>query len=119
MTAPPKDGLFYRGKWLWMWPNWTLSLFSGGMNTSRINPLGVGRTEQLYTFHFADTSAEGEEARQRTIAANLAVVREDCDVCLATHKNYEAGVYTPGPLSNLHEKGVYYFQQKVREALGA
>jgi choline monooxygenase len=119
MTAPPRDGLFYRGKWLWMWPNWTLSLFAGGMNTSRINPLGVGRTEQLYTFHFADTSAEGEAARQRTIAANLAVVREDCDVCLATHQNYEAGVYTPGPLSNLHEKGVHYFQQKVREALGA
>ena len=23
MTAPPRDGLFYRGKWLWMWPNWT------------------------------------------------------------------------------------------------
>ena len=38
MTAPPKDGLFYRGKWLWMWPNWTLSLFDGGMNVSRINP---------------------------------------------------------------------------------
>ena len=39
MTAPPREGLFYRGKWLWMWPNWTLSLFAGGMNTSRINPL--------------------------------------------------------------------------------
>ena len=26
MTAPPREGLFYRGKWLWMWPNWTLSL---------------------------------------------------------------------------------------------
>ena len=42
MTAPPRDGLFYRGKWLWMWPNWTLSLFEGGMNTSRINPIGTG-----------------------------------------------------------------------------
>ena len=28
MTAPPRKGLFYRGKWLWMWPNWTLSLFA-------------------------------------------------------------------------------------------
>jgi choline monooxygenase len=118
MTAPPRDGLFYRGKWLWMWPNWTLSLFNGGMNTSRINPLGVGRTEQLYTFHFADTSDATAADRQRTIDANLAVVREDCEVCLATHRNYTAGAYSPGPLSNLHEKGVYYFQQKVREALG-
>ena len=38
MTAPPRDGLFYRGTWLTTWPNWTLSLFDGGMNTSRINP---------------------------------------------------------------------------------
>jgi choline monooxygenase len=101
-----------------MWPNWTLSLFDGGMNTSRINPISVGKTEQLYTFHFADTSEEGAAKRQQTIESNLAVVREDCDVCLATHRNYAAGVYSPGPLSNLHEKGVYYFQQKVRESLG-
>ena len=38
--APPREGWVYRGKWLWMWPNWTLSLFEGGMNTSRINPIG-------------------------------------------------------------------------------
>ena len=48
MTAPPKEGLFYRGKWLWMWPNWTLSLFAGGMNVSRINPVGPHRTDQHY-----------------------------------------------------------------------
>ena len=117
MTAPPKDGLFYRGKWLWMWPNWTLSLFHGGMNTSRINPLSVDRTEQCYNFYFADTSAAGEAQRQRTIEGNLAVVREDFEVCEKTHKNYAAGVYSPGPLSSRHEKGVHYFQAQVRAAL--
>ncbi|MCB2137410.1 MAG: aromatic ring-hydroxylating dioxygenase subunit alpha [Rhodobacteraceae bacterium] len=118
MTAPPKDGLFYRGKWLWMWPNWTLSLFNGGMNTSRINPVSVERTEQLYNFYFADTSAAAEPARQRTIEGNLAVVREDYTVCTTTHRNYAAGVYSPGPLSSRHEKGVHYFQSRVRQALG-
>jgi len=54
MTAPPKDGLFYRGKWLWMWPNWTLSLFDGGMNVSRINPTSPHHTDQHYHFFFAD-----------------------------------------------------------------
>ncbi|MEX2517773.1 MAG: aromatic ring-hydroxylating dioxygenase subunit alpha [Paracoccaceae bacterium] len=118
MTAPPKDGLFYRGKWLWMWPNWTLSLFQGGMNTSRINPLSVSRTEQRYNFYFADISDETAEARQRTIEANLAVVREDYEVCADTHRNYAAEVYTPGPLSSRHEKGVHYFQERVRASLG-
>lgn len=117
MTAPPKDGHFYRGKWLWMWPNMTLSLFQGGMNTSRINPLSVDRTEQAYTFYFADTSEQSQAERTRTIEGNLAVVREDFEVCAATHKNYAAGVYSPGPLSTRHEKGVHYFQERVREAI--
>ncbi len=118
MTAPPRDGLFYRGKWLWMWPNWTLSLFEGGMNTSRINPLGVGHTEQIYNFYFADTSDATADTRERTIAGNLAVVREDCDICLAIHRNYATGSYTPGPLSPRHEQGVAYFQEKIAGALG-
>jgi choline monooxygenase len=118
MTAPPREGLFYRGKWLWMWPNWTLSLFEGGMNTSRINPIGTDRTEQIYHFYFADTSAQQEDARNDTIARNLAVVREDYEICVATHRNYAAGNYSAGPLSPRHEQGVHYFQQKVKESLG-
>jgi choline monooxygenase len=118
MTCPPRDGLFYRGKWLWMWPNWTLSLFEGGMNTSRINPLSVNRTEQLYNFCFADRSEKTAQKRASTIAGNLAVVREDYGVCAGTHRNYETGLFTTGPLSSRHEQGVHYFQQRVSEALG-
>jgi choline monooxygenase len=119
MTAPPREGLFYRGKWLWMWPNWTLSLFQGGMNTSRINPLDVNRTEQSYHFYFADVSPASEAGRAKTIASNLAVVREDCEICVATHRNYVVGAYSAGPLSPRHEQGVHYFQSRVKESLGA
>jgi choline monooxygenase len=118
MTAPPRDGLFYRGKWLWMWPNWTLSLFEGGMNTSRINPISADRTEQIYHFYFADASEATAAAREDTIARNLAVVREDYEVCADTHKNYAVGAYNTGPLSPRHEQGVAYFQSRVKEVLG-
>jgi len=118
MTAPPREGLFYRGKWLWMWPNWTLSLFSGGMNTSRINPLDHRRTELIYNFYFEDTSPEGRAAREKTIADNLQVVREDFEICIETQKNYESGGYRAGPLSPRHEQGVAYFQKKLVEAAG-
>jgi choline monooxygenase len=117
MTAPPREGLFYRGKWLWMWPNWTLSLFAGGMNTSRINPLDHQRTELIYNFYFADPS--DTSAIEHTIARNLAVVREDFEICIETHKNYATAGYTAGPLSPRHEAGVRYFQDKVRESLAA
>ena len=118
MTAPPKAGLFYRGKWLWMWPNWTLSLFDGGMNVSRINPTGVHRTDQHYHFFFADTSDAAAEAREKSVQGTLAVVREDYQVCTETHRNYAAGAYASGPLSGRHEKGVRYFQERVAAAIG-
>jgi choline monooxygenase len=117
MTAPPREGLFYRGKWLWMWPNWTLSLFQGGMNTSRINPIDHERTELIYNFYFEDVSAATEEARKDTISRNLAVVREDFEICIETHKNYATGAYAAGPLSPRHEAGVHYFQNCIKEAL--
>jgi choline monooxygenase len=116
MTAPPRAGLFYRGKWLWMWPNWTLSLFHGGMNTSRINPIDENTTELIYNFYFDGSQTEAE--REATIQGNLAVIREDFEVCTQTQKNYATGGYHPGPLSPRHERGVAYFQQKVIEVLG-
>jgi choline monooxygenase len=102
-----------------MWPNWTLSLFEGGMNVSRIDPVSVNRTEQHYHFFFADTSEAGAEVRARSVNGTLAVVKEDYEVCMSTHRNYLAGGYTPGPLSGRHEKGVQYFQERVAKALGA
>ncbi|MCA8967044.1 MAG: aromatic ring-hydroxylating dioxygenase subunit alpha [Planctomycetes bacterium] len=117
MTAPPREGLFYRGKWLWMWPNWSLSLFNGGMNTSRIDPLSHERTRLHYHFYFADTSEAARPERERTVAANLDVVREDFAICLGTHRNYETGGYTRGPLSPRHEQGVAYFQRRLRAVL--
>jgi choline monooxygenase len=118
MTAPPKDGLFYRGKWLWMWPNWTLSLFDGGMNVSRINPTSPHHTDQHYHFFFADTSTEASESRAKSVQGTLAVVREDYAICADTHLNYAAGAYSSGPLSGRHERGVQYFQERVAAALG-
>ena len=116
MTAPPTGELIYRGTWLWMWPNWTLSLFDGGMNTSRINPLAADRTELRYHFSFADTSPEAKPAQRALIEANLAIVREDFGICVDTQRNYASRAYTPGPLSPRHERGVAYFQDRLRRS---
>ncbi|HEX3846256.1 MAG TPA: aromatic ring-hydroxylating dioxygenase subunit alpha [Steroidobacteraceae bacterium] len=117
MTSPQRDGSIYGGKWLWMWPNWTLSVFPGGMNTSRINPLSVDSTEILYHFYFADTSAATAGSRRSTIDVNCGIVREDYGICESTQFNYASGAYTPGPLSPRHEQSVAYFQSLVQSAL--
>jgi choline monooxygenase len=117
MSSPQKDGSIYGGKWLWMWPNWTLSTFPGGMNTSRINPVSVDRTEIIYDFYFADTSEATAAERRRTIDTTCGIVREDFEICEHTQKNYQSGAYRPGPLSPRHEQSVAYFQSKVQAAL--
>jgi choline monooxygenase len=115
MTAPPREGYFYQGLWLWAWPNLTISLVQGGMNVSRIDPVAVDRTVQHYDFYFA--GSVGDEARAASVAGLLAVVREDVEICASTQGNYAGGGYTPGPLSSRHEAGVAYFQERVRAAL--
>jgi choline monooxygenase len=79
--------------------------------------LSEGRTELVYHFYFADTSDASSAAREDTIARNIAVVEEDFEICLETHKNYATRGYKPGPLSPRHEQGVAWFQNRIGEVL--
>ena len=97
-----------------MWPDWTLSLFANGFNTSRINPLSIDRTELIYHYYFADAVPLDE--KERTVAGSIEVVRQDFEVCLHTNRNYTSRAYRPGPLSPVHEQGVAYFQQRLAAA---
>ena len=118
MTAPAKENLFYKGRWYWMWPNWTLSLFHGGMNTSRINPINERQTELIYHFYFDAEHINDKDFQSQTIHSNLEVIRQDFQICLDTHNNYASGGYQSGPLSPRHEQGVVYFQEKYKESVG-
>jgi choline monooxygenase len=117
MRAPQKDQSIYGGLWLWIWPNFTLSVYPTGMNTSRIVPVGPDRTRLYYNFYFADTGEAGAPARRRTVETNCAIVREDFGICEAAQDNLRAGVFDRGPLSPRHERGVGYFHDLIREAV--
>lgn len=117
MTAPAADELFYRGRWLWMWPNWTLSLYPEGFNTSRINPLSERRTELLYHFYFTPDARSSRSEQLDTVARNMEVIREDFAICEQIQRNFDSNAYEPGPLSPRHEAGVAYFQNRLLESL--
>jgi len=117
MRAPQKGGSIYGGLWLWIWPNFTLSVYPKGMNTSRILPLDPDRTRLSYSFHFADTSDEAAPANRQTVETNCAIVREDFGICEKAQDNLKAGVFERGPLSPRHEIGVGYFHDLVRAAV--
>jgi choline monooxygenase len=117
LMLAPEGSAFYGGRWLWAWPNWTLSVFSGGMKTSRIEPLAVDRIAVYFHYYFADTSAETRAARQRVIDATRHIFAEDVAACARAQRNYASGDYQPGPLHPRHERALAYFQGRVRAAL--
>ena len=117
LMLAPEGSAFYGGRWLWAWPNWTVSIFPGGMKTSRIEPLAVDRIAVYFHFYFADTSAGTQPARQRVIDATSHIFAEDVAACARAQRNYASGDYQPGPLHPRHEKALAYFQGRVRAAL--
>ena len=119
MQAPQKDGSFYGGLWLWRYPNTTLSIFPGGMNMSRIIPLGTRRTRLVYNFFFGDDLPAAAAKNRDTIERNCQVVREDFGICESYQGNLEAGIFDRGPLSPRHEEGVRHFHDLLRESLAS
>lgn len=108
---------YYGGKWLWAWPNWTLSLFPGGMKISRINPVSADKIRVRFDYFFADTSQAGEPTRSRVAGATKSIFLEDVRACERAQAGYASGSYRPGPLHPQHEQATAYFQSRVREAL--
>ena len=117
MTAPQKGGSIYGGLWLWGWPNFTLSVYPGGMNCSRIVPVSENRTRLVYSFFFRDVGDDVKEQNERTIETNCDIVREDFGICERSQANLQAGIFQRGPLSPKHEVGVRYFHDRVRHAM--
>lgn len=117
MQSPP-GAAFYGGKWLWAWPNWTISTFSGGAKVSQIMPVSATRSEVRFTFLFADMSEAAAPQRQRVIDATEHIFHEDLTAVQRFQANAGAGMFeVPGPLHPRHERATAYFQRRVQEAL--
>jgi choline monooxygenase len=117
MRAP--DGLaFYGGKWVWTWPNLTISTFAGGVKISRITPLSAQESEIRFLF-LADPAADVAPAeRQRVIDATFRIFEEDAALLRRVQSSFSSGMFdSPGPLHPRHEEATAYFQRLVREKL--
>ncbi|MGH6977955.1 MAG: aromatic ring-hydroxylating oxygenase subunit alpha, partial [Brevundimonas sp.] len=71
------DGAYYGGKWMQMWPNWTLVLLKGGMKTVRINPVAADKFEAYHDFYFESLAPEGAADRQKVADATLSIFMQD------------------------------------------
>ncbi|MEL6342923.1 MAG: SRPBCC family protein [Myxococcota bacterium] len=115
--VPTKPGAISQGFWAWLWPNVALNVYGDGMSIERMNPLGPGECEIVYTYLFPPGRPAQE--MEESIALSGAVTAEDVQICEAVQRNLDAGVYDTGRLSPRHENGVAAFQRWVRSALAA
>lgn len=116
--AAPGGGMHFGGRWIWMWPNCTISTFPGGAKLSRVEPTGPLSFEIDYQYLFVDVSALDEAARQRVIDSTEAIFRDDVNACRLVQGNYSSGNFRSGPLRTDLENGTAYFQSAVLGALG-
>ena len=115
MTAPD-DLAFYGTQWAWVWPNWTLATFRGGVKMSTIVPRSASESEVRFLFLGDSAGASGEH--EQVIEATVRIFKEDAAVLRGVQANLASGMFEqPGPLHPRHERATAYFQQLVREAL--
>lgn len=119
LHAPARAGGFTRGLYFYRFPYLMLNLYDWGSSIATVEPLGPGRLRHVNWYLFTDVSPEKAEWNRRSAEWSAQIVTEDLDIINGVQRNLEAGVYTQGPLSPIHEHGVLGFQRMVRRALGA
>ena len=116
MRATAKEGGLYEGLWTWTWPTFTLVLFPGGYDTSRICPISPDRTRVHFDI-YVDPQAELSEAQKAATSKGVKdLVSEDMAISEAVHANLASGVFPGGPLSPRHEEGIALFHDMLRKA---
>ena len=117
------DELYGNGEALYyfVWPNTTLNILPGRLQTNRVVALGVDRCRVDFDYFYqADLNpTDAADARQRTQDQNFSdeVQHEDIGICELVQQRLASGSYFAGRLNPLRESGVHHFHELYRRAL--
>ena len=104
------DALYY-----WLWPNTTLNILPGRMQTNRIIPKGVDRCRVEFDFYYApDDSEAGRARREADLSFSDVVQDEDIGICEDVQRGLSSGSYEAGRLNPLRENAVHHFHELLR-----
>ena len=106
------DALYY-----WLWPNTTLNILPGRLQTNRVIPLAVDRCRVEFDFYYPqDDSEEARARREADLAFSDEVQHEDLRICEDVQRGLASGSYVAGRLNPLRESAVHHFQELLRAA---
>jgi len=116
MRAGAKAGGLYEGLWTWTWPAFTLVMFPGGYDVSRILPIAPEKTRAQFDVFIDPEAGVSKAEAKKTSRAIRDLVAEDMAISVAVHRNLASGVFPGGPLSPRHEEGLSLFHDLLRGA---
>lgn len=106
------DALYY-----WLWPNTTLNILPGRLQTNRVIPVTADRCRVEFDFYYpTGDSGEARSKREADLQFSDAVQHEDLRICQDVQRGLASGSYVAGRLNPLRENAVHHFQELLRAA---
>src|SRR5207249_10362132 len=94
-----------RALYYWLYPNFMINYYEGVLDTNLVRPVTVDRTEVIFDFYFADTSAAARQHNLQSINVGERIQDEDVDICESVQRGLNSRAYQAGRLSARREAG--------------
>ncbi|TID28383.1 hypothetical protein CANINC_002561 [Pichia inconspicua] len=114
-VKPKKEnpGGSFNGLWCYLFPTNGVNCYSPAWYSIRVLPITAKHTILQYDIY--TKKGLSEEKKKEFVDFLQQVEIEDFDLCEATQKNLNNGIYTTGYLHPTKEQGVLYYQGLVRD----
>jgi choline monooxygenase len=106
-----------RAFYYWVYPNFMINCYGDAMDTNLVLPLGLEKTEVVFDFYFADTSADARERNLASIDVSHRIQEEDEAICRSVQRGLRSRAYTAGRLSVRREAGEHLFHRLLHADL--
>jgi choline monooxygenase len=108
-----------RALYYWIYPNFMINWYEGGMDTNLVIPRGVDKTEVIFDFYFPDVSDAARERNLASIEVGQRIQHEDEAICRSVQRGLGSRAYTAGRLSVRREAGEHLFHRLLHADLQA
>jgi choline monooxygenase len=106
-----------RALYYWLYPNFMLNYYDGVLDTNLVRPITIDRTEVIFDFYFADTSAAARQRNLQSINVGERIQGEDVDICESVQRGLNSRAYQAGRLSVRREAGEHLFHRLLHADL--
>lgn len=99
----------------WLYPNFMLNWYEGVMDVNIVLPTAPDRTQVVFDYYFAPSSAE--DVNRTSIEVAERIQQEDIDICESVQRGLRSRAYDTGRLSPRREAGEHLFHRLLHADL--